>query len=328
MVPPVPLPPPPRPTCQPTHPCAASRALFSHLVDYAGMFPPAALNPATALNNYIRYQNDSNSWILSSFLATAAQIRALRVELSGVKIDRLPVSLIASSRAPDLSGVVADLKALAAGTSLVGIEGSLAPDTAIGTQIEAYERVLDEVAKSSSDVRPTLFLEAPHGDDWERTCIEMLSYSVRAASIQGSRIGLKLRCGGTPDLIPSTRRIVFALRETAAHQIPIKFTAGLHKPFRTTSPNQPEHTIAHGYFNVFFTALLSHRAEIPPSELERLLQDTGSLNPVFSDGGIEWLGFSLRTEDISHLRAKLVTSFGSCSFDEPTHEAALRGWLP
>src|SRR5258708_1818195 len=61
----------------------ALRALLEHLIDYAGVFPPAALTIDAAVANYCKYRNESNAWMLRSFVIGAADIQRLPKSLSG-----------------------------------------------------------------------------------------------------------------------------------------------------------------------------------------------------------------------------------------------------
>jgi hypothetical protein len=51
----------------------SAEALFAHLIDYAGLFPPAALPIAEAVRNYAAYRAGDESWMLGRFVVTAAQ---------------------------------------------------------------------------------------------------------------------------------------------------------------------------------------------------------------------------------------------------------------
>ncbi len=51
------------------------RALLDAAVDYAGLFPPAALPMAVAIRNYERYQESELAWILGRFVVPAAKLR-------------------------------------------------------------------------------------------------------------------------------------------------------------------------------------------------------------------------------------------------------------
>jgi hypothetical protein len=84
---------------------------------------------------------------------------------------------------------------------------------------------------------------------------------------------------------------------------------------------------AHGYFNIFFAALIAHRSETSLSELERIVSEPASTTPSVTSSKISWLGHSLSGLEIARLRATFVTSFGSCSFDEPIQSAVQHGWI-
>src|ERR1700690_731561 len=55
----------------------ALRALLTNLVDYAGLFPPAALALPAAAENYGRYLRSENAWMLGRFVVPSAQLGAL-----------------------------------------------------------------------------------------------------------------------------------------------------------------------------------------------------------------------------------------------------------
>ena len=52
----------------------AAHALLESLIDYAGMFPPAALPLSEAVANYERYREGEYAWILGKFVAPAAAV--------------------------------------------------------------------------------------------------------------------------------------------------------------------------------------------------------------------------------------------------------------
>jgi hypothetical protein len=55
----------------------ALRALLTNLVDYAGLFPPAALSLPGAAENYARYLRSDDAWMLGRFVVPAAQLGQL-----------------------------------------------------------------------------------------------------------------------------------------------------------------------------------------------------------------------------------------------------------
>jgi len=54
------------------------RALVSRLVDYAGLYPPAALSLPEVLDNYRRYLASEDGWILSRLVLPAAKLGEVR----------------------------------------------------------------------------------------------------------------------------------------------------------------------------------------------------------------------------------------------------------
>src|SRR5689334_20312710 len=52
----------------------SARTLFSELVDYAGLFPPAALSMSEAVINYATYRNSNYSWMLGRFVLPVAHL--------------------------------------------------------------------------------------------------------------------------------------------------------------------------------------------------------------------------------------------------------------
>jgi hypothetical protein len=52
----------------------SAKALFTGLIDYAGLFPPAALSMADAVRNYDAYRQGEHAWMLGRFIAPVAKI--------------------------------------------------------------------------------------------------------------------------------------------------------------------------------------------------------------------------------------------------------------
>src|SRR5215471_10308407 len=50
------------------------RILLTHLIDYAGLFPPAALEMPEAQRNYAAYRAGEYSWMLGRFVVPAARL--------------------------------------------------------------------------------------------------------------------------------------------------------------------------------------------------------------------------------------------------------------
>ena len=56
---------------------ARLRALLSEIIDYAGLFPPAALDMRTAVRNYAAYGAGDDSAMLGRFVVPASRLSEL-----------------------------------------------------------------------------------------------------------------------------------------------------------------------------------------------------------------------------------------------------------
>ena len=53
---------------------SALRALLGGIVDYAGLFPPAALDMSTAVRNFAAYRHDPDAWMLGRFVVPIVRL--------------------------------------------------------------------------------------------------------------------------------------------------------------------------------------------------------------------------------------------------------------
>jgi hypothetical protein len=56
------------------------RALLERLIDYAGLFPPAALTMQDAVRNYARYRDGEFSWALGKFVVSKERVKEVPAE--------------------------------------------------------------------------------------------------------------------------------------------------------------------------------------------------------------------------------------------------------
>jgi len=78
------------------------RVLLDHLIDYAGLFPPAALSMQDAVRNYARYREGDHAWILGKFVVPAARMKEVPADfpLSILGVDEVKADEIERA-APD-----------------------------------------------------------------------------------------------------------------------------------------------------------------------------------------------------------------------------------
>ena len=127
--------------------------------------------------------------------------------------------------------------------------------------------------------------------------------------------GYKLRTGGvTADAFPSSAQIANALVTAARHELPIKFTAGLHHPIRQFRDEVK--TKMHGFLNVLGAAVLAAEHQWSAGQAVMMLDDEDPRSFSFSDDFFAWREWKIHTKHLQD-RRRFVRSFGSCSFDEP-----------
>ncbi|HEX6060408.1 MAG TPA: hypothetical protein VFZ11_15465 [Gemmatimonadaceae bacterium] len=284
------------------------RALLHGAIDYAGLFPPAALDMRGAAARYAAYRASDDRWALGRFVVPAARLGELERAIAGLgrgaAASSWPLSVLIGD---DLSTDTARIAAHAATSAPMRIE-SLEARVASASDVRRFRDAFPEARE--------LYLELPAGGD-PRPLIE-------AIGAAGARA--KIRTGGvTAAAVPEVATVVRFLAACIALGVPFKATAGLHHPLRaeyalTYEAGAPRATM-HGYLNVFLgAALLANGA--PEQEAERLLDERDPLAFEVTDDGILWRGSLLTTEAIDRLRARGATSFGSCSFREPLDDLA------
>jgi hypothetical protein len=137
--------------------------------------------------------------------------------------------------------------------------------------------------------------------------------------------GFKLRTGGvTADAFPTSQEIAQALVTPATHQVPIKFTAGLHHPIRRY--RDEVQTKMHGFLNVLGAAVLAAEHKWDAHQTATMLEDENAESFSFDDEFFAWREWKIDIKPLKN-RRKFVTSFGSCSFDEPREDLRVLNFL-
>jgi hypothetical protein len=140
-----------------------------------------------------------------------------------------------------------------------------------------------------------------------------------------AKFGYKLRTGGvTVDAFPTSAQIARALATAATHQLPIKFTAGLHHPIRQFRDEVK--TKMHGFLNVLGAAVLAAEHQWNADQAVTMLEDEDPRSFSFTEEFFAWRDWKIDTKRLQY-RRKFVRSFGSCSFDEPRDDLRALGFL-
>ena len=92
------------------------RVLLEHLIDYAGLFPPAALTMQDAVRNYARYRDGKYAWALGKFIVPQARAKEVPAEIPvsilGVDEVKATTEEEVAAFAPGTYVEIADLKLL------------------------------------------------------------------------------------------------------------------------------------------------------------------------------------------------------------------------
>lgn len=309
------------------HVPASLKAMLAHSIDYAGVFPPAALETDAAARNYARYRDDrAAGWLLGRFVCAASKLNEVLRWLPQVTTPGKPLPIIAIGRpgadANELTrGLRLDLECVRAFRQQAGrrarVEGF---EMRLPGDVAGAQRVVKEIARAAKlGMRP--FCEVPVGPDFASNVGEFV-----ALIATNPEIGAKLRCGGAdPSAVPSSEQVAAMIVACRDARVPLKFTGGLHHAIRGTEPTSGAK--AHGFINVFIAAVIARVGARTAADLLPILDDENAADFKFLDYAISWQTVKATTAQVTAVRRDDVIAFGSCSFDEPREELRKLGWV-
>ena len=284
------------------------------LIDYAGLFPPAGLDLETAVRNYAGYLAGEDGWMLGRCIVPAAQLHRV------VLCPGFRCSVIVSPAVSE-----EELDRLGTFTGRVDMVETRLPETA-----DSPERCSDHLLLLNSRLRQAGLQDV-------RLFVEAASVAPAAAAIAAfnSRrggeevirdVGYKLRCGGLEkSAFPPPEKVAEAIGICRGHDIPIKFTAGMHYPLRNHAPQLE--VMQHGFINIFCAALLCWGHHLSTAEMTECLGDENANHFHFTEESVSWMENTISASEIKRLRRSKVISFGSCSFTEPLEGLRSLGFL-
>ncbi len=296
---------------------ASLGALLTHSIDYAGMFPPCSLALEPALQNQAQYVHDPDAWMLNTFVLPVEKFDAavenlslferehpLRISALGMRTanrDEFLAALeIATEKIRSFSAEHVDF------VSVRQLEMPLSQDVDLGLLA-----IMRSILKS---LELQVFWETPINSAEEAIAL-VAEYNSQTGAAE---FGYKLRTGGvTADAFPTSQEIARALVAAARQRVPIKFTAGLHHPIRQFRDEVK--TKMHGFLNVLGAAVLAAESQWDEQQTSEMLEDENSDSFSFHGDFFTWREWKIATDQIK-ARRELVTSFGSCSFDEPRED--------
>jgi hypothetical protein len=282
---------------------AALRALLDHLIDYAGLFPPAQLPMTDAVARYAAYRRSPAAWMLGRFVVPAARLGEFAAAAEPLLVtggDPWRLSVLVSDDAAADFAAIAALNASHRG--------------AVCDAAEAKAGEVDQIAKLARvarDAPVATYVEIPIASD--------PAPLVAALGTQGMRA--KVRTGGiTPAAVPDAAHVIRFIAACIRAKVAFKATAGLHHPVCGSYPLTYEEDSAHarmfGFLNVFLAAAVLRDGAHEADALD-LLSEHDAAAFTFADDGVRWRGHFILTPRVAQLRERAAVSFGSCSFDEP-----------
>ena len=322
---------------------SALKAFLSELIDYAGLFPPAQLSMQRAVENYFKYRNSPNGWIISRFICPASRLNELETSLASWEPEissqplRLSVTCSTGTSIDEFFSILEKefdntRKFQESYSTKVKIEllelkipRSLFSPNSTTSQVKSF---LDDLVDFIDDefpwqVRP--FLEPQLDDKWENFLTTLfggfaIHYDDKALWTRKNSLppGIKIRCGGTfLSRPPSAAQLARILSHCSMMGITFKATAGLHHPLPHF--NQQQNVMEHGFINVFLAAVLAFTQNVPEEILRSLLQETDKSKFIITDHSVGWNDHVLAAKEVKKARQKAI-SFGSCDFIEPITE--------
>jgi len=297
-------------------PSASARALLAGIVDYAGLFPPAALSMEDAAAEYARWRRSPERFMLGRFVVPAARLADFARAASSLLPDGgasppWPLSaLLGPDARGDLARVASFNDAHAGRATVDAVEARAATAEEAGEVLDALPSgtaAAVEVPLDEEDLEPILAVLRERG--------------ARA----------KVRTGGlVPEAVPDPAALARFMQACAAAGVAWKATAGLHHPVRaeralTHAADSPRAAM-HGFLNVFAaSAFLA--AGAAPAEIEPVLREEDAAAFRLDDEGLSWRHLRATAAEIALARERAGTSFGSCSFAEPVEDLRALGIL-
>jgi hypothetical protein len=286
----------------------AAEALLGRIVDYAGLFPPAALSMERAVQQYQEYLGGDNAWMLGGFVAPAARVEEFTAAFERQCCDEQQkpwtLSIVCAGDAADDVRAIEEFQQ---GAVFIGSLETKAADAKTAKEVlerlpAARSRYLEFEPGKAGVVLPVL-----------------AEYGARA----------KIRMGGlTAESVPAVDVVARFLLACARERVPWKATAGLHHAVRGVRELTPGGLLApmHGFVNLFLAGALAFFGA-DERALVKTLEEQDARAFKVDDEVIRWHDNTMIADQLEQVRNEFAICFGSCSFTEPVEDVKAMGWL-
>lgn len=265
------------------------------IIDFAGTFPPAAMDAAASVSEYLEKQD---VWAVGNLAWKCSDLSLLTAELSA-KGGVVEVAAIGRPRTDALTwkeALRADLDDMQAFLDATG-------DSVVATY-ECRTTGIDDIETQIAMLKPVskgvdVYLEVPWNTD-----IEPLLASIA----ENEWLRPKLRTGGLAQSdYPSAEALATFISQCVDLELEFKMTAGLHSPLA--------HDYSFGFLNILFAAGIAFRDDATQSELVSVLTSSDRADWKVKDT-LAFRGNVLSRDDLDDARS-FFGSFGCCSIDDP-----------
>ncbi|MEO8247558.1 MAG: hypothetical protein ABI622_10615 [Chloroflexota bacterium] len=305
------------------------RTLLERLVDDAGLFPPARLPMADALTGHAANRVGPLAWLQGRFIVPASRLgemgaawpeglAALRLSVIGDSAGVADVGSFPDALEADLAAAAAAERA--DGRLRVELVEVRVPDPA------AVALIGPAIRRAAFAGPVASYVEAADSTDADALRAHVAAVATERAN-GATRAGAKVRTGGLePAMFPDPAAVAAFLAACVAEGVPFKATAGLHHPVRGDDPASGLRM--HGFINLLAAVALLHAGELDAASATTVVAEEDAGAFVVTADAFGWRGRTVEGPAVASVRAEAFTSYGSCSFDEPTADLAALGWLP
>jgi hypothetical protein len=316
------------------------RALLAGAIDYAGMFPPAALSMEQALAKYRQHRNGAESWMVGRFVCPADLCVLAAMSFSkndGCLAAIVPAAEDDGKLPTAIQGALAAIRNFPINRLIDTVEFRW-PRTLVASadsgRLETTMKMAAHEAAKTKVSQLTMFFECPaDGAQLKTDRLECVSAGIRSlaeynkfASPEYSSAGFKLRCGGAGALaIPSSEEVAMVILKCRDHGVFWKATAGLHHPFRHVDPELG--VAMHGFINLLTAAVMADVHRLDAARMEAILEDDDPWHFRFTNEALSWHELLATVPQIVTARERALRSFGSCSIDEPWQDMTVLGLI-
>ena len=318
------------------------RALLAGAIDFAGMFPPAALSLEQALVKYRQHRSGPEAWIVGRFVCPGTQLDELasrfHPEPHSSVTTIIPDGKTAAALKGNLEGVSKLAMRFPDAGALDTLEFRWVPEPPQSGGSTTLSDFAIDAARTIVDCQifpATMFFEPPLREAhiteqaWQqlmRDCVQKLAAYKGTTCAIHCPAGFKVRCGGAGrSAIPSSADIAPVICACRDARVFWKATAGLHHPFRHIEPELGVHV--HGFINLLTAAVMADVHRLEPAQVQAILEDDDPWHFHFTNEALTWHDLSVTVPQIAGGRDRALRSFGSCSIDEPWQDLTVLGLI-